>query len=182
VIGLSVRARGDWVATLRYISEYLMETMARWVPTSPEYEAKTLFGRHLWDLAQHADALGHRTADLRLGPHASRAPRGEYLALLEGVAGRDGSAQRIAGMYDAALVDLGRRYRQYLDSVDILLDEPTVRIAERAIVDVDRLLRERAEVLGARPDLAAPKDAATLAALGSITEFVDFRLDPALSR
>lgn len=179
MIGLSVRARGDWVATLRHISVHLMETMARWVPTSPEYEAKTLFGRHLWELAQHADALGHRTAELRLGLHASRAPVVAYGNILDGIARREGSAERIAGMYDAALVDLRRRYQRYLDSVDPMLDEPTVRIAERAIVDLDRLLREREEVVGARPDLASSPDEKTRAALEAIEDFVDFRPEPA---
>jgi len=175
VTGLSVRARGDWVATLRHVSVHLMETMARWVPTSPEYEAKTLFGRHLWDLAQHADALGHRTAELRLGLHASRAPIAEYLTVLQDIGRREASPERISGMYDSALVDLRRRYEKYLTSVDPLLDEPTVRIAERAVADLERLLRERDEVVAARRDLRSTPDEESLAALAAVASFVDFR-------
>lgn len=179
MIGLSVRARGDWVATLRFVSVYLMETMARWVPTSPEYEAKTLFGRHLWELAQHADALGHRTAELRLGLHANRRPVESYQSILESIAGRNDSADRIAGMYDAALTDLRSRYEVYLSSVDQLLDEPTVRIAERALADLGRMSRERDAVKAQRPDLSSPLDTDTLVALTAVQSFVDFRPEPA---
>ncbi|KPK05001.1 MAG: hypothetical protein AMS20_07585, partial [Gemmatimonas sp. SG8_28] len=59
---MSVRERADWIATFRFISVNLMETLARWVPNTPEMEVKLLFGRHLWEFAQHADAFGKRTA------------------------------------------------------------------------------------------------------------------------
>ena len=49
------------MATWRFIAVHLMELLARWVPSAPELEAKALFGRHIWDMAQLADQLGHRT-------------------------------------------------------------------------------------------------------------------------
>ena len=62
---LSVRERADTIGTLRHIEVFTMETLARWVPTTPDLEAKVVFGRHIWDCAQHADALGRRTHELR---------------------------------------------------------------------------------------------------------------------
>ena len=53
---LTVKERGQFVATLRYVHVSLMETLAAWVPTTPEMEVKLLFGEHIWDVAQHADA------------------------------------------------------------------------------------------------------------------------------
>jgi len=176
---LSVRARADTVATLRHTSVYLMETLARWVPTSPEYEAKTLFGRHLWEFAQHADALGQRTSELRLGFHANRPPTEAYATILETVRASDPTPTRLTRMYDGIVPDLERRYRAYLEAVDHLMDEPTVRIVERAQTDLARMIRERDEVLTQRPDLAGPLDGGIIEALNAIEEIVDFRPMPA---
>ena len=88
-MGYDVRQKADIVGTHRFICVYLMETLARWVPTTPELEAKALFGRHLWDLAQHADQLGQRTAELRSGLHHNREPARSFRDVLESFAGTD---------------------------------------------------------------------------------------------
>ena len=73
---LNVAQRGTHVATFRWIEVRLMETLAAWTPTTPEMEAKLLFGAHIWDAAQHADILGKRAHELRLPlQHSSRPPR-----------------------------------------------------------------------------------------------------------
>ena len=64
-MSLSVQDRAEYVATFRFIQVFLMETLARWVPQTPEMEVKVLFGRHIWDLAQQADGLGKRGYELR---------------------------------------------------------------------------------------------------------------------
>src|SRR6516165_5764007 len=61
-----VSERGRSVATFRYVCVWMMETIARWTPTTPEMEAKVMMGRHIWEYAQMADALGKRTFELRL--------------------------------------------------------------------------------------------------------------------
>ena len=83
---LNVKQRGDHVATFRWIEVRLMETLAAWVPTTPEMEVKLLFGEHIWDAAQHADALGKRTFELRLPLQHSLGPAGGYVDLLADVA------------------------------------------------------------------------------------------------
>src|SRR5205823_5337431 len=52
-MSLSVQQRAEFVATFRFIQVFLMETIARWVPQTPEMEVKVLFGRHIWELADH---------------------------------------------------------------------------------------------------------------------------------
>ncbi len=149
----TVRARADAIATFRFISVSLMETLARWVPTTPELEAKVLFGRHLWELAQHADAFGRRTAELRLGPHVSRDPAPGFLAFLTTLRSTTETAGRVAEFYDGALPRLESLYRDYLARTDGLLDEPSVRILERALIDLTRLRHEAAEVRRERPEI-----------------------------
>src|SRR5713101_4107392 len=121
-MGLTIREKADTLATFRFISVYLMEMLARWVPTTPELEVKTLFGRHIWDCARHADALGKRTFELRAALHYTRPPPNEYLQLLQAVARETQTPQRLQGMYDVAVPDLEARYRRYVDETDQLVD------------------------------------------------------------
>ena len=153
---LNVKERGDSVATFRWIEVHLMETLAAWVPSTPEMEVKLVFGAHIWDTAQHADALGKRTHELRLPLHDSLQPADAYVELLEDLRATAETGKRIAGFYDGVLPGLYRRMRTYLDSVDTLLDAPTVRVLERILGDGDRMLAEsialRDEVPAVRND------------------------------
>src|SRR5688572_9117602 len=139
---LSVRERGETVATLRWIHVRLMETIASWVPTTPEMEIKLLFGAHIWDTAQHADALGKRTYELRLPLQFSMRPSDEYFSVLEELAAAENSADRIAGFYDVMLPALQTRFRHYLSQTDPLMDAPSVRVLERILMDDSRMIKE----------------------------------------
>ena len=83
---LTVKERGHFVATLRYVHVSLMETLAAWVPTTPEMEVKLLFGEHIWDVAQHADSLGKRTFELRMPLQKSMRAADGYVDFLAAVA------------------------------------------------------------------------------------------------
>jgi hypothetical protein len=137
-LSLDVRERGRHVATFRFVFVRLMETAAAWTPTTPEMEAKVLFGRHIWDFAQHADALGKRTFELRLPAQHSLPPAAGFDAALRELAALTGTAERLGGLYDRVLPDLERRLRAYLAAVDRLLDGPSVVICERILADVAR--------------------------------------------
>jgi len=141
-MGLSVRERGDCVSTFRWIEVRLMETLASWVPTTPEMEVKLLFGAHIWDAAQHADWLGKRTHELRLAMHHGTEPSSEYVALLAELAETAETPKRVVGFYDAVLPDLLARFSSYLERVDQLLDAPTLRILDRITSDVGRMTAE----------------------------------------
>jgi len=151
----SVRERGTAVATHRHVMVELMETLARWVPTTPEMEVKLLFGSHIWDVAQHADALGKRTHELRMPLQHSLRPAQEYQDLLDEVDAIGDTGLRLAAFYDALLPGVGARLRAYLELTDELMDGPTVRIIDRILYDHARMIREsealRAEFPGLRP-------------------------------
>ena len=168
-MSLTIRAKADTIGTFRFISVYLMETLAGWIPTTPELEAKVLFGRHLWEFAQHADQLGKRVGDLRAAPHYSPTPTEACMAGLRALASAEGTAERVEGFYDAYLPTLAARYQAYLDGADRLLDEPSVRIIERILRDLERLGTERSELRRERPDLPLtdPGFPARIAALAS---------------
>jgi len=139
---LNVRGRGDHIATFRWIEVRVMEMLAAWVPTTPEMEVKIVFGGHIWDVAQHADALGKRTHELRLPLHATLAPSPGYVDFLADIAGTTETSRRIAAFYDCLLPALDQHFRDYLNQVDTLLDGPGVRVIERIMADNARMMAE----------------------------------------
>jgi hypothetical protein len=150
---LSVAERGRRIATFRFVSVRLMETAAAWTPTTPEMEVKVLLGRHIWDFAQHADALGRRTLELRLPVQHSLPPDERYLALLQELVGLSATAERLAGLYDVVLPGLDRRLAEYAAQADAIVDEPSLLIVERIRRDLDR---QRVDAGRLREDLGLP--------------------------
>jgi hypothetical protein len=152
---LTVKERGAHVATFRHIEVRLMEILSRWVPTTPEMEAKLLFGPHIWDAAQAADALGKRANELRLPLHHSQTPADEYVGILDAVAEADGAARRIAACYDVLLPGLSVRLGAYVARTDPLMDAPTVRIVETILATHQRMIRDADELRESLPALRA---------------------------
>ena len=139
---LSVQNRSESLATFRFIHVFLMETLARWVPSTPEMEVKVIFGRHIWDLAQQADAFGKRTYELRAPLQFSLRPKEEYKNFLEDFASINSTPKKIHGFYDVILPGLTARYQAYLDSTDRLLDEPSVRVIQGSLAGFSRMRSE----------------------------------------
>jgi hypothetical protein len=150
---ISVKERGQFVATMRYVHVALMETLAAWVPTTPEMEVKLLFGEHIWDVAQHADALGKRTFELRLPLQHSLRPADAYAELLADIAALAPTPERIAAIYDVLLPGLANRYRRYLSETDVLLDAPTARIIESWLFAWSRMQETRHKLCTELPNI-----------------------------
>lgn len=152
-MSLSVQDRAEYIATFRFIEVFLMETLARWVPQTPEMEVKVLFGRHVWDLAQQADALGKRGYELRSPLQFSLRPVESYVEILEEFARTESTPQRIHGFYDVILPAVAARYQDYLKRTDRLLDEPSVRAVERILGEFQRMIGESEALRKELPDL-----------------------------
>jgi hypothetical protein len=152
-MSLSVQNRAEFVATFRFIQVFLMETLARWVPQTPEMEVKVLFGRHIWELAQQADGLGKRGYELRAPLQFSLRPAEGYVQVLEEFARTAATPQKISGFYDVILPGLAARYRNYLERTDHLLDEPTVRVLERILNEFQKMIKESEALRNELPQL-----------------------------
>lgn len=145
-MGLILREKAEYLATLRWMEVFLMETLARWVPTTPEMEVKVLLGRHIWDAAQHADALGKRTFELRAPLHYTLPPVQQYLEKMNELASIEDTAGRVQIVYDVLLPAFSARYQEYMQNSDSLLDEPTFRVVDQILADYARMERECEEV------------------------------------
>ena len=153
---MNVKERADAVGVLRFVNVMLMETLAAWVPTTPEMEAKVLFGRHIWRIAQQADALGHRARELRAPLHYSLAPAADCLRAFRMGADLEDTGQRIEGFYEVLLGALATGYETYLERTDRLLDEPTVVICESALPNIGSMKTEKARLVEEFPRLRTP--------------------------
>lgn len=144
-IKLNVKQRANTIGTLRFVSVFLMETLARWIPTTPEMEVKMLLSRQVWRMAQQADRLGRRARELRAPLHYSRPPQQQYLTALKQLAAVSDTVDRIDAFHDVALPALAAAYKNYLSETDRLTDEPTVMICEQALTEIEMMRRERNE-------------------------------------
>lgn len=135
---MNVKERADAIGTFRFIEVWLMETASLWTPLTPEMEAKVMFGRHIWDYAQHADWLGKRTFELRQPEHYTRTPANAYLELLRTVKIVTSTSERLTLLYDVVVPGLVSRYEGYLEATDGLLDGPSVVVVERILPELRR--------------------------------------------
>ena len=165
-MGYSVQEKAECVGTFRWIEIQLMEMLARWVPTTPEMEVKVLFGRHVWDCAQHADHLGKRAFELRAPLHYTLPAVPAYCTWIREVADLTATPERVSVFYDIVCPAMMERYHRYMENTDPLMDEPTVRILENAIRDYERMLRERDRLVAASLPLAPITDLAKWQACG----------------
>jgi len=145
-MSLTVNDRVRAIATFRFIEVRLMEITAAWTPTTPEMEVKVLFGRHIFDFAQHADWLGKRTFELRKPEQYSLRPVDSYVEVIDALAAEEETGKRLSALYDVFLPALENRYREYIAQTDTLLDEPSVVIIERILTDLARMRRDAGQL------------------------------------
>lgn len=157
----TVSERGRSIATFRYMCVWMMETIARWTPTTPEMEAKVMMGRHIYEFAQMADALGKRTFELRLPEQHSIAPTAAYDAFLKDIVKTSSTADKIATFYDGVVPGIIARFKAYIAATDEILDEPSIVALQRAIVDLER---QRVDAAQLQRELKLSSGAAAAAA------------------
>ena len=178
-MGNIVKQRAEAVGTFRWINVRLMEMLAGWVPTTPEMEVKVLFGRHVWDCAQHADALGKRAYELRAPLQFSLPPSDAYRAFLGELLELTTTADRIGSFYDVISPSLVERYRTYIGTTDSLMDEPSVRILDNMVRDHERMAAERVRLV---PDSLAGHGMAGIDEWRKRERLLDLPTAPSLRR
>ena len=132
----SVDASARLLRHYRYAEERMMRTMGGWIALTPELPAKLVFGRHVWECAQHADLWGRRLPELRAPAQQSEPPNAafvRFMDLLESPEGPRQSAQRLAGIYRVLKPHLVATYERHLAAANPIYEPPTRRILERVI-------------------------------------------------
>ena len=128
----------------------MLRALGGWIALTPELPAKLLFGRHVWDCAQHADLWGKRLPELR-APAQQSEPANERMVkfadLLESAEGPRETLERIAGVYRVLKPHLVTVYARHLANANPVYEPPTRRILERCIEEERRHAAAGAVVL-----------------------------------
>jgi hypothetical protein len=119
----------------------MMRVLGGWIALTPELPAKLLFGRHVWDCAQHADLWGRRLPELR-APAQQSEPAGPavvgLLDLIETAEAAGRTVERITAIYRVLKPHLATVYERHLAVANRVYEPPTRRILARAIAEERR--------------------------------------------
>lgn len=134
----------------RYVEERMMRMLGGWIALTPELEAKLLFGRHVWDCAQHADLWGRRLPELRAPAQQSEPASAAVVALLDLVQSLEGPTQtieRVTAVYAVLKPHLATVYERHLGLANPVYEPPTRRILDRCLTEERRHAAAGAHVL-----------------------------------
>jgi hypothetical protein len=119
----------------------MMRVLGGWIALTPELPAKLLFGRHVWDCAQHADLWGRRLPELR-APAQESEPAGPavvaLLDLIETVEAPAQTVERVTAIYRVLKPHLATVYERHLAVANPVYEPPTRRILDRLIEEERR--------------------------------------------
>ena len=118
-----------------------MRMLGGWIALTPELDVKLLFGRHVWDCAQHADLWGRRLPELRAAAQQSEPANEGVVALLDLVQGTEGPAQtveRVTAVYRVLKPHVATVYERHLAVANPVYEPPTRRILERCLAEERR--------------------------------------------
>ena len=118
-----------------------MRVLGGWIALSPELPAKLLFGRHVWDCAQHADLWGRRLPELRAAAQQSEPAGPGLVAVLDLVETSENPGQtveRVTAIYCVLKPHLATLYERHLAVANPVYEPPTRRILARVIEEERR--------------------------------------------
>ncbi|MBI4255694.1 MAG: hypothetical protein HY616_11535, partial [Candidatus Rokubacteria bacterium] len=125
----------------RYVVERALRAAGGWIALTPELSAKLLLGRHVWDLAQHADAFGRRLPELRATAHQGEPANAAVVAFMDAVEAPEApheTVERLVGVYRVLKPHLLAVYSQHLARANAVYEPPTRQILARCIEDETR--------------------------------------------
>jgi len=169
------------IRNYRYAVERMMRILGGWIALTPEVSAKLLLGRHVWDNAQHADALGRRLPELRSRAHVSEPANQAFVAFMDAIEEPERPRQtveRVVGIYRVLKPHLLATYEDHLERANEVYEPPTLRILARCADDERRHIAAGRAILGhlitdsaleARAHAWQERLGALLAAAGGVT-------------
>jgi hypothetical protein len=146
----SVEASARLIRSYRYVEERMMRTLGGWIALTPEVPVKLLFGRHVWDCAQHADLWGKRLPELRAPAQQSEPANDRVVAfmdLIENCQTPAATPERVVGVYRVLKPHLTAVYARHLADANAIYEPPTRRILQRCLDEERRHIAAGALVL-----------------------------------
>jgi hypothetical protein len=128
----------------------MMRLLGGWIALTPELDAKLLFGRHVWDCAQHADLWGRRLPELRAPAHQSEPANTGVVAFSTLVGTAEAPTQtieRVVAVYRVLKPHVATVYERHLAVTNPVYEPPTRRILARCVEEERRHAAAGARVL-----------------------------------
>lgn len=153
----TLRGRFDVAETARLVARYhyveaqLMRITAGKLAELPEWEAKCLLGRHLWQDSLHADRWLQRLVELRWPRKAPLHPGTATLDVMALLDGAPNTATFVTGIYRSLKPRLLAGYTGHLNGIAQLADEPTAILLQQMITEEQAQLGEGLALLHALP-------------------------------
>jgi len=154
---VSVDASAARIRRYRWLEERLMRTLGGWIALTPELPVKLLFGRHVWDCAQHADLWGRRLPELRSPAQQGEPPSEGFATLVERIdrlQARHESVERVVALYRVLKPHLIAAYESHLAGANPVYEPPTRRILVRCVDEERRHVAAGAVILDRLPESA----------------------------
>jgi len=120
----------------------LLHLLGGWLARIPETAVKIMVGTHIWDDAQHLEAIHQRLKELRYPSELPACPSVEYAELLDTLDQAGDTAQFLVAIYRILKPRLISACQWHLSQCDPLIDEPSVRLLERIIADETKSVLE----------------------------------------
>jgi hypothetical protein len=147
---VSVDVSAERVRRYRWLEERLMRILGGWIALTPELPVKLLFGRHVWDCAQHADLWGRRLPELRAAAQRGEPPSQGFahlVDLIDGLQAQHESIARVVSVYRVLKPHLIAAYETHLAETNPIYEPPTRRILIRCLDEERRHVAAGAVIL-----------------------------------
>src|SRR5690349_10458008 len=145
-IGFSVDENVRRLLRYHWVERRLMGILVAHLTSEPVWEVKSAFALHQWQSAEHVDALRRRITEMRNpAPRLDHVPEHDATAaaldlFLEQLDASQTTDERLAGIYGVLYPALLDAYRDHVARANPLVDQPTRRVLQSALMDLADVL------------------------------------------
>ena len=142
-VGFSVDENVRRLLRFHWVERRLMRMLIAHLTSEPVWEVKCALALHQWQSAEHVEALRRRVTEMRNpAPRLDAIPEDDPSAaaldeFLDQVDSAQDTGELLAGVYGVLYPALADAYREHIARTNPLVDHPTRRILNFALLDLD---------------------------------------------
>ncbi len=148
--GIDILHAGRYLRRCYSMHRAILRTLSGWVIATPRFEDKYEFAYHVWDHAQHAQAVHQRVHELR-GGLADANLSSALVELLDEVVHATDTVELIEGLYLELLPALIREYEFATQQGDRVANAPEIALAHRILPDLNAEMKWAVQRVGDQP-------------------------------
>lgn len=133
--GMDILQCGRSLRRCYSIHRGVLRILSGWLIAAPRFEDKYAFADHLWDHAQHAQAVHQRLKELRGGLAGASLPS-SLAELLDEIPDAANTVELIEGLYLELIPLLAQEYESMLQTGERVANAPEIALARRILADL----------------------------------------------